>query len=136
MKALFLLSYKCLDRIPYIGRADYADAFEHLEIAEPLLTEDGDFEAVATAITEATAQYDDGETAICFMGHGTEAESNMVYSKMQTLLESARDVRNQKELDDLFDGAATETDKGKASSYTSPPPPPQPLPPPPPDEFF
>ena len=66
--------------------ADYADAFEHLEIAEPLLTEDGDFEAVATAITEATAQYDDGETAICFMGHGTEAESNMVYSKMQTLL--------------------------------------------------
>ena len=66
--------------------ADYADAFEHLEIAEPLLTEDADFEAVATAITEATAQYDDGETAICFMGHGTEAESNMVYSKMQTLL--------------------------------------------------
>ena len=66
--------------------ADYADAFEHLEIAEPLLAEDNDFEAVASAITEATAQYDDGETAICFMGHGTEAESNMVYSKMQTLL--------------------------------------------------
>jgi sirohydrochlorin cobaltochelatase len=66
--------------------ADYADAFEHLEIAEPLLTEEADFEAVAAAITEATAQYDDGETAICFMGHGTEAESNMVYSKMQTLL--------------------------------------------------
>ena len=55
-------------------------------IAEPLLTEEADFEAVAAAITEATAQYDDGETAICFMGHGTEAESNMVYSKMQTLL--------------------------------------------------
>ena len=66
--------------------ADYADAFEHLEIAEPLLTEDGDFEAVATAITEATAQYDDGETAICFMGHGTEAESNMVYSTLEDLL--------------------------------------------------
>ena len=66
--------------------ADYADAFEHLEIADPLLTEDSDFEAVAAAITEATAQYDDGETAICFMGHGTEAESNMIYSKMQTLL--------------------------------------------------
>ena len=66
--------------------ADYADAFEHLEIAEPLLTDEADFEAVAAAITEATAQYDDGETAICFMGHGTEAESNMVYSKMQTLL--------------------------------------------------
>ena len=66
--------------------ADYADAFEHLEIADPLLAEDGEIEAVATAVTEATAQYDDGETAICFMGHGTEAESNMIYSKMQTLL--------------------------------------------------
>ena len=66
--------------------ADYADAFEHLEIAEPLLTEDGDFEAVATAITEATAQYDDGETAICFMGHGTEADSNAVYAKLQEMI--------------------------------------------------
>ena len=40
-------------------------------------------------ITEATAQYDDGETAICFMGHGTEAESNQVYSKMQEMLTEA-----------------------------------------------
>ena len=66
--------------------ANYADAFEHLEISAPLLTEDADFDAVAAAITEATAQYDDGETAICFMGHGTEAESNKVYAKMQALL--------------------------------------------------
>lgn len=66
--------------------AEYADAFEHLEISAPLLTEDADFEAVAAAITDATAQYDDGETAICFMGHGTEAESNKVYAKMQELL--------------------------------------------------
>ena len=28
----------------------------------------------------------DGKTAICFMGHGTTADSNSVYSKMQTLL--------------------------------------------------
>mgnify|MGYP005974198225 CR=1 FL=1 len=33
-----------------------------------------------------TADYDDGKTAICFMGHGTEADSNEVYQKMQDLL--------------------------------------------------
>ena len=44
--------------------------------------------AVIKAITEATAEYDDGETAICFMGHGTEADSNEVYAKMQDMLAS------------------------------------------------
>ena len=38
---------------------------------------------------EATAAYDDGETAVCFMGHGTEAASNSVYAKMQTVLSEA-----------------------------------------------
>ncbi len=66
--------------------ANYSDAFEKVTIGEPLLTSDEDFDAVATAITEATASYDDGETAICFMGHGTEAESNGVYARMQQVL--------------------------------------------------
>ena len=66
--------------------AQYSDAFEQVVIGQPLLTSDEDFQAVITAITEATASYDDGKTAICFMGHGTEAESNQVYTKMQTLL--------------------------------------------------
>lgn len=66
--------------------AEYADAFEQIALGEPLLTSDEDFEAVAEAIVAATAQYDDGETAICFMGHGTEADSNQVYAKMQEVL--------------------------------------------------
>lgn len=69
--------------------ADYSDAFAHIAIGEPLLTSDDDFKAVIKAITADTAQYDDGETAICFMGHGTEAESNLVYSKMQDMLAEA-----------------------------------------------
>lgn len=69
--------------------AEYADAFEKIEIGEPLLTSDEDFNAVIKAITEATAEYDDGETAICFMGHGTEADSNQVYAKMQEMLTAA-----------------------------------------------
>lgn len=66
--------------------AQYSDAFEQVSIGQPLLTSDEDFQAVAKAITEATADYDDGETAIVFMGHGTEAESNGVYAKMQQVL--------------------------------------------------
>ena len=69
--------------------AEYSDAFEKVAVGEPLLTSDDDFKAVMKAITEATAEYDDGETAICFMGHGTEAESNQVYAKMQEMLTEA-----------------------------------------------
>ena len=66
--------------------AQYADAFESISIGQPLLTSDEDFRAVADALVAATASYDDGKTAICFMGHGTEAESNEVYAKMQQVL--------------------------------------------------
>ena len=66
--------------------AQYSDAFEQISIGQPLLTSDEDFQAVAKAIPEAPADYDDGETAIVFMGHGTEAESNGVYAKMQQVL--------------------------------------------------
>ena len=68
--------------------AEYADSFEQVAIGEPLLTSDDDFNRVMKAIVEATAEYDDGETAICFMGHGTEAASNKVYGKMQDLLKA------------------------------------------------
>ena len=66
--------------------ATYSDAFEKVAIGEPLLTSDDDFKRVENAIVDWTKEYDDGKTAICFMGHGTEAESNAVYAKMQDLL--------------------------------------------------
>ena len=69
--------------------AGYADAFEQIALAEPILKTDRDFDMVAEAIVDATAYFDDGETAICFMGHGTEAASNGVYAKMQTILSEA-----------------------------------------------
>lgn len=64
----------------------YKDSFEKMAVGEPLLISDEDFEAVIKAITDATASYDDGETAIVFMGHGTEADSNEVYAKLQEKL--------------------------------------------------
>ena len=69
--------------------AAYADAFERVELGDPLLKIDRDYDMVAETIVDATADYDDGETAIVFMGHGTEAASNAVYAKMQTILSEA-----------------------------------------------
>ncbi len=63
--------------------AEYESDFEKIVLGEPLLTTEEDFQAVATALENATKEFDDGETAIVFMGHGTEADSNQIYSQMQ-----------------------------------------------------
>ena len=69
--------------------SEYADAFDSIVISEPLLSTDEDFKKVIEAVVRATAEYDDPKTAICFMGHGTEAESNSVYAKMQDMIKEA-----------------------------------------------
>ena len=69
--------------------AEYADAFESIAMGVPLLDTDDDFLTVADALAEATAAFNDGETAICLMGHGTEAESNAVYAKMQAVFKES-----------------------------------------------
>ncbi len=68
---------------------NYGNMFETVVLGEPLLTAQEDFMAVMEAVTADTAAYDDGSTAICFMGHGTEAESNAVYERLQGILREA-----------------------------------------------
>lgn len=65
---------------------DYEGKFDKILLGQPLLSSEEDFEKVVKAIGEKTAAYDDGQTAICFMGHGTEADSNKVYPQMQDKL--------------------------------------------------
>ena len=72
----------------------YTGDFEKVALSDPLLTEDSDFEAVAQAIMAKTSAYDDGETAIVFMGHGTEADSNSDYAKMQETLDGMEGAEN------------------------------------------
>ena len=67
----------------------YVDKFDSVKLGKPILTTSEDYDTVIAAITEATAKYDDGKTAICFMGHGTEADSNHVYADMQAKLTEA-----------------------------------------------
>lgn len=87
MKTLVVQPTHLMDGYEYTDLAeelkDYEEKFESVVLAEPLLSSEEDFDAVAAAITEHTAAYDDGETAICFMGHGTEADSNRIYPKLQ-----------------------------------------------------
>ena len=64
----------------------YADAFEQIVVAEPLLTSDDDFDRVADIMIDLMKDYDDGQTAIVYMGHGTEHEYNKIYAQMQDVL--------------------------------------------------
>lgn len=93
IKNLVVLPTHLMDGYEYTDLADllaeYESKFDKIALAEPLLSSDADFDAVVKAITEKTADYDDGETAICFMGHGTEADSNSVYATLQEKLTEA-----------------------------------------------
>ena len=62
----------------------YEGDFASIKIGAPLLTTDDDFARVAEAMIGATEDLAaDGETAVCWMGHGTEAAANGIYAKMQ-----------------------------------------------------
>ncbi len=63
--------------------------FAQLILGEPLLSSKQDDKAVVQAVTEANASYDDGRTAICLMGHGTDAGSNQIYRRFQQVLRDA-----------------------------------------------
>ena len=69
--------------------AGYADAFESITVGEPLVNSAEDFALTAAVLADSTASYNDGKTAIVYMGHGTEAESNEIYAKMQQLMKDA-----------------------------------------------
>lgn len=61
----------------------YHEQFESIIVGKPLLACDTDRKAAVKALMEKTAAYNDGETAVCFMGHGTKAAANSVYEDMQ-----------------------------------------------------
>lgn len=64
---------------------DYKDKFDILVLGEPLVKYDEDYEELIDCIT--TNEYDES-TAVCFMGHGTPADSNVIYTTLQDKLAS------------------------------------------------
>ncbi len=67
----------------------YRDRFEHLALGAPVLASTENFEQVIREIRRMTVCYDNGETAICLMGHGTEAAANSVYTELQEYITEA-----------------------------------------------
>lgn len=68
--------------------AGYAEYFDLVAIGDPLLyDEDGfTYDGIIDAITEDTKSYVNKDTAIVYMGHGTEADSNHVYADINDRL--------------------------------------------------
>ena len=93
VKRLIVQPTHMMDGFEYTALADkvaeYSRFFEAAAVGKPLLSSEGDFQAVIQALTEETEEYDDGETAFCFMGHGTEAQANQVYRKLQEMFLAA-----------------------------------------------
>lgn len=67
----------------------YKSKFEKAAMGKPLLTSDEDLTKVASALPEITKDYNTEGTAVIFMGHGTEHDSNEVYVKLQEKLNAA-----------------------------------------------
>ena len=67
----------------------YTGQFDAIKFGAPLLTSESDFDAVIEAMAASTKEYDDDQTVIAFMGHGTEADSNGVYAKLNEKLQEA-----------------------------------------------
>lgn len=61
----------------------YQHLFESVALGKPLLSEKEDFEKIAEAMAKDAQPLADENTAVVLMGHGTEAEANQVYSKLQ-----------------------------------------------------
>lgn len=66
--------------------APYADKFDSIKVGEPLLISDSDFAEVAQVLVSVTEEYRADDTAIVYMGHGTEHAAGAAYEKIQNVL--------------------------------------------------
>jgi sirohydrochlorin cobaltochelatase len=66
----------------------YERRFARVRYGQPVLIADRDFQEVASLLIENTKQYQANDTAVVFMGHGTDHESNEVYAKLDKVLKA------------------------------------------------
>jgi sirohydrochlorin cobaltochelatase len=67
----------------------YEKKFNSVRYGQPVLITDRDFQDVVMALIDNTNQYIADDTAVVFMGHGTEHDANRVYHKLDGLLKEA-----------------------------------------------
>lgn len=66
--------------------AGYAGQFSVLRVGAPLLDTEEDIRTVAGLLADIARPYDGGETAVCFVGHGSTPQGNAVYEQLQGML--------------------------------------------------
>ncbi|MDR2658697.1 MAG: sirohydrochlorin cobaltochelatase [Spirochaetaceae bacterium] len=80
---LVVQSTHLMDGIEYHEMLDAVKPFEKkfksVRYGKPLLSSDADYDNLIKSITDETKQYVAAGTAIAYMGHGTEADSNADY---------------------------------------------------------
>ncbi len=67
----------------------YADKFDFFAIGKPLLTTEEDYEYVVDAVLSAVPEAGSADTAVVFMGHGTEHFANATYSELEHMMHGA-----------------------------------------------
>lgn len=67
---------------------EYEKKFDKITVGKPLLSDDSDYTKLADILVEDTKEYNNKDTAVVFMGHGTHHEANASYSKLQDELVS------------------------------------------------
>lgn len=63
--------------------------FKKLVLAEPVLSSEEDFNQLMGVLISEACRYDDGKTALCFVGHGSSEPVNDVYIKCQHAFDQA-----------------------------------------------
>lgn len=105
-----------MDGIEYHEMLEAAKPFEKrfasVKYGKPLLSSDADYDSLIEALVAETDRYRAADTAIVYMGHGTEAESNRDYEILAEKLVAAGygdyligTVEAEPTLDDVIEGA-------------------------------
>ena len=66
--------------------AAWADHFDSVKVGRALVTLERDYDTLIRILAEDTAGLDPEDTAVVYMGHGTEHEANETYHKLQQKL--------------------------------------------------
>ncbi|MDR2097549.1 MAG: sirohydrochlorin cobaltochelatase [Spirochaetaceae bacterium] len=84
VKDVVVQSTHLMDGIEYHEMLEAVKPFEKkfnsIRYGKPLLSSDGDYDDLIKALAAETSQYAADDTAIAYMGHGTEADSNKDYA--------------------------------------------------------
>ncbi|MFR3729108.1 sirohydrochlorin cobaltochelatase [Lacrimispora sp.] len=69
--------------------ASYEKSFISIQYGEPLLNQEADYDKLIRILAEETSAFNKENTALVFMGHGTEHDANVVYDKLNSQLKKS-----------------------------------------------